>query len=181
MNKKNIILGVSGGIAAYKACELARTLVKNKYTVYTVMTAHAAEFVTPLTFRTLTGKPVFCSLFAENSPEVMPHISLSRECGLMVIAPATASLIAKIAHGLADDLLSTLCLSFTGKIIIAPAMNKEMWENPLFRKNLEILKQFPDKYLFAGPEKGELACGEEGMGRLAGTGLIMTLIENECR
>ncbi|MDD5067296.1 MAG: flavoprotein [bacterium] len=181
MKNKSIILGISGGIATYKVCDLARKLVKMDFTVHTVMTENAAQFVTPLTFKTLTGNPVFLRSFEETSRYSMPHISLSQIGRLMVLAPATANIIAKIAHGLADDLLSTLCLSFPHKIILAPSMNHHMYRNPVFQNNLALLRKYRDKYIIIDAEKGDLACGEEGEGRLADLQKIIRAVENEIK
>lgn len=178
--KKRILLGISGGIATYKICDLVRMLKKKKYQVHVVMTAHAKKFVSPLTFKTLTEQPVFSDMFAENDNSAMPHISLSMESDLMIIAPATANIISKIAHAIGDDLLSTLCLSFPNKIIIAPAMNFRMYENPLFQENLEKLKRYKEKYIIAGPETGDLACGE-GVGRLIEITKLLKIIEDEIK
>ena len=158
MKKRSVLVGISGGIAVYKTCELVRLLVKSDFNVYVVMTEHAAEFVTPLTFKALSNNPVFINMFAENSETAMPHISLSEQSDIMVIAPATANITGKMANGIADDLLSTLCLSFPGKIILAPAMNEKMYLNPIVQENLTKLKSFSVslcfskkyKYLFPG-------------------------------
>src|SRR3954467_15407965 len=135
-----IVLGVSGGIAAYKAAEIARALIRNEHEVQAVLTRAAEEFVRPLTFASLTGRKVITDLFASASPEAtlsssVEHIGVAREHELLVVAPATANVIAKFAHGLADDFLSTLYLAFKGPVVIAPAMNNEMWEHPATRAN----------------------------------------------
>ncbi|MBU1078287.1 MAG: hypothetical protein KKH98_13400 [Spirochaetes bacterium] len=179
--KKNILLGISGGIAAYKCCELVRTLVKKGFQVKVVMTEHAKEFVSPLTFRTLSGHPVFSDMFGENLSSAMPHISLSKESDIMVVAPATANIIAKTVHGFADDLLSTLILSFKGKVLFAPAMNSNMYNNPIFQENLKLLKKYDKKYKIIGPEKGDLACGDEGIGRMSEVDTIIKALQNEIK
>ncbi len=181
MNKKTILIGISGGIATYKICDLIRQLIKNDFNVYTVMSKNATEFVTPLTFKTLTNNPVFMDMFEENTEVPMPHIALSKMADLMLIAPATANIIGKITHGIGDDLLSTLCLSFNKKILIAPAMNKEMHMNPIVQNNLTQLKNYKDKFIFIDPEQGELACGDYGMGRLAAIDTILSIIKNEIK
>src|SRR5258708_26299190 len=134
-----IILGVAGGIAAYKAAELARLLMQQGHEVQAVMTADAQEFVRPLTFAALTGRKVLTDLFAIES--AIEHISVAKEHELLAIAPATANLIGRIAHGLADDFLSTLYLAFTGPVVVAPSMNVNMWEHPATQANLQTLRQ----------------------------------------
>src|SRR5215472_819996 len=142
----NVILGVGGGIAAYKSAELARALVQAGASVQVVMTANAQEFVRPLTFATLTGHKVITGLFSDASPEAtlssaVEHIGVAQENELLVVAPATADLLAKFAHGLADDFLSTLYLAFTGPVVLAPAMNTNMWRHPATQANLEALRR----------------------------------------
>src|SRR5262245_24358933 len=138
-----IILGVSGGIAAYKAAELARLLMQEGHAVQAVMTEAAQEFVQPLTFAALTGKKVLTSLFDIES--AIEHISVAEENDLLVIAPATADLIAKLAHGLAGDFLTSLYLAFTKPVVIAPAMNVHMWQHPATKANLETLRKRGDR------------------------------------
>jgi len=160
---KCVILGVSGGIAAYKACDLARLFVKDGMEVNVVMTASAVKFVQPMTFRALTGNDVGVDLFS--SRESIAHIALARKASAVVIAPATANLIARLACGMADDLLTTLVLAARVPVILAPAMNTAMWENIATRENVEKLKS--RGFLFVGPASGEMACGEFGEGKLA--------------
>src|ERR1700686_3389189 len=148
-----VLLAVGGGIAAYKSAELARLLMQQGHQVQVVMTRAAEEFVRPLTFAALTGRKVLTNLFAvENAIE---HISVAQEHELLVIAPATADLMAKLAHGLADDFLTTLYLAFTGPVVVAPAMNVNMWEHPATRANLETLLQRGHRLV--GPAEGSLA------------------------
>ncbi|MHB0918812.1 MAG: bifunctional phosphopantothenoylcysteine decarboxylase/phosphopantothenate--cysteine ligase CoaBC, partial [Thiobacillus sp.] len=161
---KKIILGVTGGIAAYKAAELCRLLIKAGADVRVVMTAAAQQFVTPLTFQALSGKPVLTSLWEAASGDGMEHIHLSRDADLLLVAPASADFLAKLAHGRADDLLSTLCLARTCKLAVAPAMNREMWAAAPTRRNLEQLRA--DGVSLLGPATGEQACGEIGLGRM---------------
>jgi phosphopantothenoylcysteine decarboxylase/phosphopantothenate--cysteine ligase len=161
---KKIILGVTGGIAAYKAAELCRLLVKAGSEVRVVMTAAAQRFVTPLTFQALSGQPVLSSLWDATSGDGMEHIHLSRDADLLLVAPASADFLAKLAHGRADDLLSTLCLARTCRLAVAPAMNREMWAAPSTRRNLEQLAE--DGVVALGPAAGEQACGEVGLGRM---------------
>ncbi len=165
----NIVLGVGGGIAAYKAAEVARALMEEGAAVRTVMTASAREFVTPLTFAALTGHKVITSLFGDGSPgEVLSssveHIRVARENDALLVAPATADLLAKFAHGLADDFLTTMYLAFTGPVILAPAMNTEMWRHPAVQANVETLRRRGNHII--EPDSGSLACGETGAGRL---------------
>jgi phosphopantothenoylcysteine decarboxylase/phosphopantothenate--cysteine ligase len=161
---KKIILGVTGGIAAYKAAELCRLLVKAGADVRVVMTAAAQQFVTPLTFQALSGKPVLTSLWEAASGDGMEHIHLSRDADLLLVAPASADFLAKLVHGRADDLLSTLCLARTCTLAVAPAMNREMWAAAPTQRNLEQLRA--DGVHLLGPAAGEQACGETGLGRM---------------
>ena len=160
---KSIVLGLTGGIAAYKAAELARLLIKQGVGVQVAMTDGASHFMTPTTMQALTGKPVLDSQWDENG-NGMAHINLSRAADAIVIAPATADFIAKLAHGLADDLLSAMCLARNCPLLIAPAMNRQMWENPATQRNIALLKA--DGVIVFGPESGVQACGEEGLGRM---------------
>jgi phosphopantothenoylcysteine decarboxylase/phosphopantothenate--cysteine ligase len=161
---KKIILGVTGGIAAYKAAELCRLLIKAGAEVRVVMTAAAQQFVTPLTFQALSGKPVLASLWDAGSGDGMGHIHLSRDADLLLVAPASADFLAKLAHGRADDLLSSLCLARTCRLAVAPAMNREMWAATSTQRNLEQLRA--DGVNLLGPVAGEQACGETGLGRM---------------
>jgi phosphopantothenoylcysteine decarboxylase/phosphopantothenate--cysteine ligase len=161
---KKIILGVTGGIAAYKAAELCRLLIKAGADVRVVMTAAAQQFVTPLTFQALSGKPVLTSLWEAASGDGMEHIHLSRDADLLLVAPASADFLARLAHGRADDLLSTLCLARTCKLAVAPAMNREMWVAAPTRRNLEQLRA--DGVRVLDPAAGGQACGETGLGRM---------------
>lgn len=161
---KKIVIGITGGIAAYKAVELVRLLRKRQLEVSVVMTDHARQFVTPLTFQTVSGQTVYTDMFAPYREEIS-HIALADRADLLIIAPATANIIAKIANGLADDLLSTVVLATAAPVLIAPAMNVRMWENPATRRNLETLRE--RGFHFVDPVSGELACGYEGQGRMA--------------
>ncbi len=171
----NIILGVGGGIAAYKAAELARLLMQQGHQVQAVMTAAAQEFVRPLTFAALTGRKVLTDLFAIES--AIEHISVAQEHELLVVAPATADLLAKLAHGLADDFLTTLYLAFTGPVVLAPAMNVNMWQHPATQANLETLRRRGHRIV--EPDSGYLACGMTGPGRLADPEAIAAAIGRE--
>ncbi|OOZ80170.1 bifunctional 4'-phosphopantothenoylcysteine decarboxylase/phosphopantothenoylcysteine synthetase [Solemya velum gill symbiont] len=161
---RHILLGVSGGIAAYKSAELARLLVKAGAEVRVVMTTAATEFVGPMTFQALTGHTVRSGLFDEEHEAAMGHIELARWADLVVIAPATADLMARLAHGKADDLLTTLVLATPAAVAIAPAMNQQMWADTATQANLERLDE--REYLIWGPAAGEQACGDVGMGRM---------------
>ena len=172
-----IILGVGGGIAAYKSAEIARLLMQEGHAVQAVMTRAAQEFVSPLTFAALTGRKTLTDLFAIES--AIEHISVARENELMVIAPATADLIAKLAHGLADDFLTTLYLAFTGPVVLAPSMNSNMWLHAATQANLETLRRRGHRVV--EPESGYLACGMTGPGRLADPAAIVEAIERESR
>lgn len=164
LTHKKIILGVTGGIAAYKAAELCRLLVKASAEVRVVMTAAAQQFVTPLTFQALSGRPVLTSLWDAAGGDGMEHIHLSRDANLLLVAPASADFLAKLAQGRADDLLSTLCLARTCRLVVAPAMNREMWAAAATRRNLDQL--CADNVSVLGPAAGEQACGEIGLGRM---------------
>jgi phosphopantothenoylcysteine decarboxylase/phosphopantothenate--cysteine ligase len=174
LNGKRILLGVTGGIAAYKAAELDRLLNKEGADVRVVMTNSGAEFISPLTLQALSGNPVHTSMWDQSIPNGMPHIELSRDCDLVLVAPATADFMAKLAAGRADDLLSTLCLARDCPLILAPAMNKQMWENSSTQRNLDTLLQ--DGVHFIGPDSGIQACGEQGVGRMSEPELITTEI-----
>ncbi len=162
---KRILLGLTGGIAAYKAADLARGLIKEGADVQVVMTEAACQFVSPLTLQSLTGKPVFTSMWDERIGNGMPHIELSRDRDLIVVAPATADFIAKLVHGAADDLLATLCVARESRLMVAPAMNRQMWENPATQRNIQQLRD--DGIVIEGPDSGDQACGENGMGRMS--------------
>jgi phosphopantothenoylcysteine decarboxylase/phosphopantothenate--cysteine ligase len=159
-----IILGITGGIAAYKAAELLRLLMKQGVEVQVAMTEAACHFITPTTMQGLSGKPVFTDQWDMSAPNGMAHINLSRAADAIVIAPATADFIAKLAHGLADDLLSSLCLARNCPLLVAPAMNREMWQNAATQRNIAQL--LADGVQVLGPDCGVQACGEEGMGRM---------------
>lgn len=159
-----IVLGVTGGVAAYKAGELSRLLVKSGVRVDVVMTDAACRFVAPATFQALTGRPVLTSLWDERCANGMSHIELTRGASAVMVAPATADFMAKLAHGHADDLLSTLCLARDCPLLVAPAMNRQMWESPATQRNLAQLRA--DGIMILGPAAGEQACGEVGVGRM---------------
>jgi phosphopantothenoylcysteine decarboxylase/phosphopantothenate--cysteine ligase len=161
---RRVLLGVTGGIAAYKAAELARLLMRNNVDVRVAMTDAATKFVTPATFQALTGKPVVTDLWDASFPNNMAHIELSRDADAIVIAPATADFLAKIANGICDDLLTTVCVARSCPLLAAPAMNVEMWENAATQRNVATLRA--DGVMLMGPASGDQACGEVGMGRM---------------
>jgi len=166
----NVALGVGGGVAAYKAAELARALMEHGFTVQAILTGAAEEFVRPLTFAALTGRKVLTNLFSAESSEdtlasAIEHVRIAEENRILVIAPATADLLAKLAHGLAGDFLTTMYLAFTGPVVLAPAMNTNMWNHPATRENLRILRE--RGHIVIEPGDGILACGMVGPGRMA--------------
>ncbi len=168
LKNKRVIVGVCGGIAAYKVCELVHKLKYAGAEVSVVMTKNACEFVTPLTFQTLSGRPVYTGMWKLLTKEeaVVEHVDLAKNCDLMIIAPATANVIGKLASGIADDLLTTVVLGAhtAAPVYICPAMNTNMWENAIVQDNVKKLKKFGFKFI--GPASGKLACGDSGIGRL---------------
>src|SRR5579883_2614066 len=163
----NVALGVCGGVAAYKSAELASALMERGFSVQAILTASATEFVRPLTFAALTGRKVITALFSaeDNLASAIEHIRVARENDILLVAPATADILAKFAHGIANDFLTTTYLAFTGRVALAPSMNKEMWAHPATQANLILLRE--RGHLIIEPESGYLACGEVGTGRLA--------------
>ncbi len=174
---KRIVLGITGGIAAYKSAELVRLLVKDGVDVQVVMTAAACGFITPATFQALSGKPVFTDMWDGRVTDGMAHIALSRGADAIVIAPATADFLASVAHGLAGDLLSTLCLARECPLMVAPAMNRQMWENKATQRNIAQLAA--DGVAILGPASGGQACGEVGLGRMLEPAEIAAEIESQ--
>src|SRR5256884_143925 len=163
-DQKTIVLGVTGSIAAYKSAELASLLVKQSHNVFVVMTEDAVEFITPLTLQTLSKNPVTTSFYDEKESWRPGHIELADEADLLLVAPATAHVVAELAHGLAHHPLTAIALATRAPILIAPAMNGKMWEHPATQENVEKLKARGVEFI--GPEAGMLACGYEGLGRL---------------
>ncbi|TNE52152.1 MAG: bifunctional phosphopantothenoylcysteine decarboxylase/phosphopantothenate--cysteine ligase CoaBC [Deltaproteobacteria bacterium] len=163
---REILLGVSGSIAAYKSAELARLFLKAGAKVQVVMTSSAKQFIAPLTFFSLTGRPVYDEMFSGGPEEATAHIELARRADLVVVAPATAQLIGRLANGLASDLLSTTIIAADTPVVIAPAMNPQMFAHPAVDANIKTIASWPG-YAIAPPTEGELACGEFGLGRLA--------------
>lgn len=170
---KEVVLGVTGGIAAYKACEIVRELRKESANVRVILTASGAQFITPLTLQTLSRNPVVTDLFNLISESEIGHISLAQRAHLLLIAPATANLIGKIRNGIADDLLSTVVMATTAPVLIAPAMNSQMYASAAVQENLSVLSA--RGFHFVEPDEGELACGTVGPGRLADVGKILEM------
>ncbi|MBN2591775.1 MAG: phosphopantothenoylcysteine decarboxylase [Sedimentisphaerales bacterium] len=180
LDNKNILLGVTGGIAAYKAVDLASKLKSAGANIKTVMTQNACRFVGPLSFEAVTGSSVFTTMWTPPEEYRIGHVALSDWANIVVVAPASANIIAKIANGICDDFLSTfLCASWSlaaqGKAIIAPAMNIKMWENPVVQRNIETIKK--TGFQLAGPSQGRLACGTTGIGRMSEPKEILEVIE----
>ena len=176
LENQNILLGVTGGIAAYKTVTVASQLTQRNACVKTVMTDSATRLVTPLSFQAVTGQPVFTGLWQTQSGSSMGHIDLAQWADKIVIAPATADFIAKVVHGLCDDLLSTLlCTGWEKPRLFAPAMNTQMWNNPVVQHHLKALAEMGIHTV--GPTEGRLACGTEGLGRMAEPDQIIAAIE----
>jgi phosphopantothenoylcysteine decarboxylase/phosphopantothenate--cysteine ligase len=173
---KRVLLIIGGGIAAYKCLDIVRRLKERGVSVRAILTKSGAEFVTPLSLAVLCEEKVFTHLFDLKDEAEIGHIRLSREADLIVVAPATADLIAKMAHGLADDLASTVLLASDKKVLVAPAMNVRMWQHPATRRNVATLRA--DGMVLAGPDEGEMACGEYGPGRMAEPQAILDAIES---
>ncbi len=172
---KNVVLGVCGGIACYKACDIVSGLKKLGINVDVIMTKNATEFVSPLTFETLSGNPVTKDTFDRERPWEVEHISLAKKADVFVIVPATANVIGKIASGIADDMLTTTVMATKAPVLIAPAMNTNMYENPIVKRNIETLEAYG--YNFIDTEIGRLACGDTGSGKLASVDRILFEIE----
>lgn len=175
---RTVVLGVTGSIAAYKACELVRLFVKKGDDVHVIMTDHAKAFVTPLTFRTLSRNPVQNEMFADPLAWKPEHVSLAEAADVLVIAPATANILAKMAHGLADDLLSSVALAMRAPIVVAPAMNTGMYLNAATQANFQALKARGVTFVEMGD--GDLACGTTGVGRMADPAAIVAAVDTVC-
>ena len=171
MSKGVIVIGVTGSIAAYKAADLVSKLVKRDFEVHVVMTHGAQEFVAPLTFQTLSRNPVLTSVFEEGRAWKPGHIALADRANLLLVAPATANVIAELAHGLAGSALTEIALATLAPVLIAPAMNGKMWLHAATRHNVEVLRARGAEFI--GPAEGMLACGYEGLGRLWGVDEIV--------
>lgn len=176
--EKRVLLGITGGIAAYKSCELARLLVKAGAEVRVVMTEAATRFVGPLSFQAITGHPVRSDLFDAAHEAAMGHIELARWADRLLVAPASADFLARLAHGLADDLLSTLCLASDAPLFVAPAMNQQMWRHPATADNLALLCSRGVQVI--GPAQGDQACGDSGPGRMSEPQEIMNRLDAAC-
>lgn len=176
MNGRELLLGVTGGIAAYKAAALASRLVQAGANLRVVMTRNATQLVGPKTFEALSGKPVLLDTFG---PGAHPHIEPAQTAELFCVAPATANILAKAAHGIADDLLSTLLLSFEGPVVMAPAMNCQMWAKPVVQRNLQQLRD--DGVVLVDPEEGYLSCGVKGIGRMASPEVLFDVIAQQLK
>jgi len=175
LKDKTIVLGVCGGIAAYKACELVRLLVEAQAQVHVMMSRGGQQFVTPLTFQTLSGHPCHTDLFSLTQEQEIGHISLADQADALVIAPATANVMAKLAHGQADDIVTTVLLATKVPVLVCPSMNVNMWEHPATQANVNSLKQHG--YHLLDPEAGYLACGWQGKGRLPDPEQIVKALE----
>lgn len=174
---KNVLLCVTGSIAVYKAAEIANRLTKDGCSVETIMTDHAREFVTPLTFQTLTKNKVYTTMFQEYEPDKVEHVSLAKKADLCLVAPATASIIGKIASGIADDMATTVIMALEhAPVYICPAMNTNMYENPIVQKNIKFLTEMG--YHFIEPKASLLACGDVGKGALADVDHIIQVVED---
>lgn len=177
--KRNVLIGITGGIAAYKVCDLINLLRKNGNNVKIVMTKNAKEFITPMTLATLSGNVVYSEMFESRNQYNVEHIELAKWCNLMLVAPATANIIGKIANGIADDLLSTVALSLPKltPLFIAPAMNINMWVNPAVKKNIAYFCSQKQKCHVIYPRKGRLACGDYDEGALARVDTILDALK----
>lgn len=176
IKNKKIALGVTGGISAYKAISVANTLTKLGAKVQVIMTKEALKFLTPLSFEVLTHNKVVTDMFEEQNTDYVGHIHYSQNCDLMVIVPATANIIGKAANGIADDMLSSTIIATNKPIVFVPAMNEYMYNNPIVQDNIEKLKKY--KHKFIEPITGPLACGSQGVGKLAETKTIIEFINN---
>ena len=174
LENKKIIIGVTGGIAAYKSCDIASKLIKLGAEVNVIMTSASVNFVSPLTFQSLTSRPVVCDMFDNPTYWDIEHISLAQNADVVLIAPATANIIGKVASGIADDMLTTTIMASTAKIVFAPAMNTIMFENIIVQENIDKLKE--KGYYFTEPDSGRLACGDIGIGKLRDTNEIVDYI-----
>lgn len=172
--KKNVVVGVCGGIAAYKALDIVSALKKKDINVDVIMTEHATKFVTPLTFQSISGNAVIVDMFQEPKVWEIQHISLAKKADLILVVPATANIIGKVANGIADDMLSTTIMATKAPVVFAPAMNTNMYENPIVQQNIERLKSLG--YTFIDPDSGRLACGDVGKGKLPDPKYITELV-----
>lgn len=176
IKNKKITLGVSGGIASYKAITIANILTKQGVDVQVIMTKNALKFITPLSFETVTHNKIITDMFDELNTEYVGHIHYSQTSDLMIVVPATANIIGKAANGIADDMLSSTIIATNKPVIFAPAMNEYMYKNPIVQNNIDTLKKYGHKFI--EPINGYLACGTEGIGKLADTKTIIDFINN---
>ena len=176
LKDKNIVIGMTGGIACYKVCELITHLAREGANVEVVMTKNATEFITPLTIETLSKHKVITDMFEKKSHVEVEHISIARKADLIVVVPATANIIGKVANGIADDMLSTTIMATPAKVVFAPAMNNEMYNNAIVQDNIAKLKGYG--YYFINPIEGNLACGYKAVGKLASKNTIIENIDN---
>ena len=174
--QKKIVLGVTGSIAAYKSADLVRRLREKEYVITVVMTDGAAQFITPLTLASLSGRPVYHQMFKDEESGEMLHIRLAKEADILLVAPATANIIGRLANGLADDLLTCIALATRAPIVVAPAMNEAMYQHPAVQDNCRKLKERGVK--FVDPIEGDLACGDYGKGHLAAIETIVKAIQS---
>lgn len=165
LKNKNIVIGITGGIACYKVCEIISYLVREGANVDVIMTRNATEFITPLTIETLSKNKVVIDMFEKKKHVEVEHINLARKADLILVVPATANIIGKVANGIADDMLSTTIMATTSKVVFAPAMNNEMYNNKIVQENIKKLKKYG--YEFINPIEGNLACGYKAIGKLA--------------
>ena len=172
---KTIVLGVTGSIAAYKIANLASLLVKKQAEVHVIMTKNACNFITPTTFETLTGNKCLVDTFDRNFEFKVEHVALAKKADVFLIAPATANIIGKMANGICDDMLTTTVFATKAPVIISPAMNTGMWENPILQDNIAKLKKYG--YSFVEPDSGRLACGDTGSGKMPAETLLLEHIE----
>jgi phosphopantothenoylcysteine decarboxylase/phosphopantothenate--cysteine ligase len=176
MKGKTVVFGITGGIAAYKSCEIVRLLVKAGAEVHTILTKAGAQFVTPLTLQTLSKNPVHTEMFDLLHEMEIGHVSLADRADVVLVAPATADIIAKAAHGICDDMLTTVLVATKAPVAFAPSMNVQMWDNPVTQKNVAMLRELG--WHMIEPEAGELACGYEGKGRLPDPDKIIKFVGN---
>ena len=177
LKNKNIVIGITGGIACYKVCEIISYLVREGANVDVIMTKNATEFITPLTIETLSKNKVVTDMFEKKEHIEVEHISLARKADLILVVPATANIIGKVANGIADDMLSTTIIATTSKVVFAPAMNNEMYNNKIVQDNIKKLKKYG--YEFINPVEGNLACGYKAIGKLAKKETIIEYINKK--
>lgn len=175
LKHKNIVIGITGGIAAYKACEIISYLKHEGANVDVIMTKNATEFITPLTIETLSKNKVVIDMFEKKEHIEVEHISLARKADVILVVPATANTIGKVANGIADDMLSTTIMATTAQVIFAPAMNNQMYNNKIVQDNIEKLKKY--SYKFIQPQEGNLACGYKAIGKLAEKDIIIETVK----